>query len=692
VVLVWGVGTFLVSITASASRAMLGWQIAVAGGLFISVFFYHTIYILANLNYKKILMLVYLQAIACCLLSTFWGKTVVYGSMQVVIGSFLYPERVLPWALMMFGWVIVAVLAYFELYKFVKRAKGLQNIQGHYLLAGFAIGFLGGGSVLLPALGVPLYPVGNFGIALYSIILTYAILRYRLMDVRVAFTRLGIFFIVYTCVLGVPFLLVRLGRPWLVGVFGSGWYWLPLFLLASLATAGPFSFIFLSAKAEARLRAEEQHAHDLLKQASEGMMRIHNLRELISLISHITCKTLKLENAAVFLVDEDSGDFNLFSVRLRSKYNYLERLNSNDPLVEKLSTMREPLVYEELKIIAQDQRHKPKNSIREIESQMRRLSAAVIVPAISKGRLLAFLVLSEKKSKKMYSQEDLGTLWALSYQAALAIENAFLYEKEKMWLAQQSKRQALADMAPGASHQFNNRLIAISSTAENLLDLLKNDSQEISKGELVNTVSSDLETVIDEVMKGKQITEAILQKAKAKLDFGKVDIIKIIQSAINLTNLRRTRESLGGAEIPEFFFNHPKEMSLLNLCEGPMQDVFENMFNNAVDAIVIKDKRNPEPGYRGKISIDLSKEEKSILVRIEDNGIGMPKESLPKLFTPYFTSKSTSEKGVLGGSGLGLWVMRDFVERHGGTIAVDSEDKKWTRFTIKLPLDFKPPK
>ena len=585
------------------------------------------------------------------------------------------------------------VYSYYLILKTLRKKRGIFREQVRYVLLGTGIGFLGGVTNYFYWYRIDIPPFLNICASIGVPIITYGILRYRLMNVKIALTRAGIFIFVYTLVLGIPFLLVRLGRPWLLDVFGSGWYWLPLVLLGSLATAGPFTYIFLSAKAEARLQAEERHAHELLKQASEGVMRIRNLRELVGLISHITSKTLKLENVAVSLVDEASGNFNLASVRFRSKYHYLEKLDSSDPLVQKLSTMREPLVYDEVKINAQEQSHNPNDPIHEIESQMRKLSAAVIVPAISRGRLLGFLVLGEKKSRRVYSQEDLATLWALSYQAALAIENAFLYEKEKMHLAEQSRRQALADMAPGASHQFNNRIATISAAADILLDLVKNDSQDFSKEQLRDTLSEEIEIIRGEAVKASQITEAILQKAKVKLEFDKVDIIKVIQNAINLIRLRRTRESLAGAKDPEFSFNYPKDLPLLTLCEGTIQDVFENMFNNAYDAIVIRDKRKIEPlPYQGRIAINVSRKDNSLIIVVEDNGIGIQKENLRKLFTDLFTTKATAEKGVVGGSGLGLGVMRSFVENHGGTITVDSEYTKWTRFTIVLPIDFKPPK
>jgi len=595
--------------------------------------------------------------------------------------------------LFIFYFGAVCIYCFYRLYFGIKNSNGYLRNQLKYVFIGFLLAFFSGLIHFLTSFGLPEIIPHDFLVVACMFILTYAILKYHLLDINIALTRAGVFIIVYTLVLGIPFGLVGWGKDWLIYFLGQNWYWAPMLLLLGLATCGPFTYIYLSRKAEERFLKEERHAHQLLKQASQGMVRIHDKKRLLELIVHITTKILGLSNAAVFLLDENSGNFKLAAVRFKSKYQYSEVIPQDDPLVQLLATQKEPLVYEELKLANQDLSSDTPNQLKEIDSQMRKLKAAVIIPAVSNARLLAFLVLSEKKSKKMYSPEDLSTLWALSYEAALAIDNAFLYEKEKLRLAEQSRRQALADMAPGASHQFNNRLATISATTDNLLDLVKNDSQGAYQDNLLSNILEGLEIIQKEVAKGEQITKAILQKAKVKLEFDKVDIVKVIQNALNLIRIRRTRESLGGAKEPEFVFNYPKDLPLLTLCEGTIQDVFENMFNNSYDAIVIKHKRHIAPlDYQGKISVDITRNDNSVIIQVEDNGIGIQKDNLRKLFTDFFTTKATSEKGVVGGSGLGLGVMRSFIEEHGGTITAESEYTQWTRFTITLPLNFKPPK
>lgn len=684
---IWAWGSYNFFTISSIKKAYFWWQIAIIGIMFIPVTYYNLIYVYCDLKKKiqrYLLISVYTLSCVFVILSAFYPQEV-FGQLRWVFNQYYQLDwqssknPILLISYITLYWFLLSY-AFFILIKSYRKSIGVLRNQLKYFIVASAIGWLGPTLMWLITFRIDIYPYSNFLIAIQPIFIGYAIVKYRLLDIKVALTRAGIFGIVYAVLLGVPL--------WMG--YGLNHWQYALWIMLFSATAGPFIYLFLQRRADARMHAEEYHAHELLKQASQGMIHIHSINKLLRLIIHITTKTLQLDNASVFLAEPNSETFKLYAVRQKSKYHYLESLSENDPLIQKLALLREPLVYEEVRLESRDIKHKPDSSIHEIESQMHQLSAAVVIPAISRGRMLGFLSLGDKRSKRMYSPEDLSTLNALSHQAALAMENALFYEKEKIWLAEQSKRQALGEMAPGASHQFDNRLNTISAAADNLLDIIKTDLPNLSKEQLAEMVSSDLESIRAEVNKGKQITDAILQRSKVKLEFAPTDIVKVIENAINLTNLRRTRESLAGAKKPEFVFNHPASLPLLNLCEGPIQDVFENMFNNAIDAIVIKDKRKIEPDYSGKIAITILQRDKFIDVVVEDNGIGIQSENLRKLFTPLFTTKATSEKGVVGGSGLGLSVMQSFVEDHGGTIKVESEYTKWTKFAVSLPLDFKP--
>ena len=71
-------------------------------------------------------------------------------------------------------------------------------------------------------------------------------------------------------------------------------------------------------------------------------------------------------------------------------------------------------------------------------------------------------------------------------------------------------------------------------------------------------------------------------------------------------------------------------------------------------------------------------------MQVEDNGMGMDQETREKIFSLFFSSKG------IKGTGLGLFISNKIVDKHGGTIEVDSEPGRGTRFLVRLPLDAKP--
>ena len=108
-----------------------------------------------------------------------------------------------------------------------------------------------------------------------------------------------------------------------------------------------------------------------------------------------------------------------------------------------------------------------------------------------------------------------------------------------------------------------------------------------------------------------------------------------------------------------------------------LRQVFSNLFDNSLDAIEKKRLTNA----RENGSIELSAQVSGGWLRIlwKDNGCGVSRQSLSRIFTPFFTNKET-------GNGLGLFIVKNVVENHGGNISVQSEEGEGTTFRINLPL------
>ncbi|MDP2943746.1 MAG: ATP-binding protein [Candidatus Omnitrophota bacterium] len=582
-----------------------------------------------------------------------------------------------PFLILWIWFVIYGLLIIINEYK---NSRGFKKNQLKYVLLATFIGWSGGATSYPLWYNVPIVPFGNILVSGYMIILTYAILRYRLMDITVAITRTTVFIAVYTFVLGFPFALASWLKPWLIDYLGPNWWMAPLGLMALLATVGPFIYIYLDRKAEERLLREQRRYQDTLKQASAGMTRIRNLRRLLDLITHIVTKTVRIGYAAVYLHDRDTDEFILQVSRDKGRIP-IPKLTPDNPLITWLITNREPLIYEEVKRQMSDSNN---NTYKNLEESMRLLDASVVIPSFLEDKFMGFFVLGDKITGQIYTPDDLDVFRILASQAALAIENAQFYEEAKEMqeqIAQAEKMATIGTMADGLSHQINNRFYALSLIAGDTLDTIKiTDTSACTPEvkEMLNQINHALDRIQTNVMQGGEVVKGILKytrRGDASLEALTLDqvldgTLEMVQYKVKLSEVDIIRD-------------YPKDSPKIKGNLIQLQEVFFNFIDNAYDAIVERRDLLKEEGYRGRITVSTRPKDSVIEVTIEDNGMGVKEEDMKKMFTPFFTTKVSSRRGT----GLGLYVInRILTDNHKGKISVESEYKLGTRFIVELPI------
>jgi PAS domain S-box-containing protein len=222
-----------------------------------------------------------------------------------------------------------------------------------------------------------------------------------------------------------------------------------------------------------------------------------------------------------------------------------------------------------------------------------------------------------------------------------------LREKENLAL--------IGEVVSSIAHSLSNPLNIISGNADYLLlDKKENDKEY-----------EELKTILDEAIRiTKSIRHLLNFSRQFRIEKQKADINNVITEVIKNSRFITAdkkisfRKTLG--KIPEFNFD-----------SAQIQEVISNIVTNAVQAI------NKE----GEIKIKSSSDENLVTVEITDNGPGIEKENLEKIFKPFFSSK-----GYGKGTGLGLSIARRILREHNGDVSVKSLVGKGTTFTITLPL------
>ncbi|MBS1523367.1 MAG: HAMP domain-containing histidine kinase, partial [Bacteroidetes bacterium] len=119
----------------------------------------------------------------------------------------------------------------------------------------------------------------------------------------------------------------------------------------------------------------------------------------------------------------------------------------------------------------------------------------------------------------------------------------------------------------------------------------------------------------------------------------------------------------------------------VNVVQQDIGRVLINLFSNAFYAVNQKTK-TAGPHYKPTVEVSTAKENSSILIKVKDNGNGIPEAIKDKIMQPFFTTKPTGE-----GTGLGLSLSYDIVAKgHGGRIDLDSKEGEFTEFTVRLPV------
>lgn len=278
--------------------------------------------------------------------------------------------------------------------------------------------------------------------------------------------------------------------------------------------------------------------------------------------------------------------------------------------------------------------------------------------------------------------------------AVLRVDDVTDRIRLEMMMVQSEKMMSVGGLAAGMAHEINNPLAGVLGHAHNMRKRIFGDLEknEIVAGECGielealrcymerREISRMLDGIFDSGTRAAAIVSNMLTfSRKSEKIHGRYDIAKLLDNTIELAandyDLKKhydfrkidiNREYAG--DIPEV------------VCEGTeLQQVFFNLLKNGAEAMTEKEYTDEIPCFNCRVK----KDRHMVVVEIEDNGPGMDIATRKRIFEPFYTTKEVGR-----GTGLGLSVSYFIVkDQHGGELEVDSSLGKWTRFTIKLPLD-----
>ncbi len=462
---------------------------------------------------------------------------------------------------------------------------------------------------------------------------------------------------------------------------------LVLQVIAGLALFGSALSVFYN-EHFLRQRRKRERIRRLLQDLSERILQIHNNQELAADTVQTVTRHPDVRKAAVyFKTDEqqlelvhassanglpakieatfEQGDF-----QLNQEQSFSEALNVHIPIHRKQTLMG---------LLALNMQHAERAVNREDFRQIQSIAAQMAVAIENNDYIEKTSRLVEQLTATRVREEYVEQLEKTNQQLDTKnreLQRLFreLQDKEAQ-LVHSEKMASLGQLVAGISHELNNPISFIYSNMRVLSDYVREieellqDEKHSKDAAALRELLEDIYSTIEDSVKGSKAVKEIVQNLKS---FSRIDqaewkestLDEILDTCLKILKPHipdRIKVSIKLKDNPVLFCN-----------PGQLNQVFINLLINAVQAIE----------GEGQIGVSSEQQKNDLVINVKDSGGGISEENKSRIFDPFFTTKPVSK-----GTGLGLSISYSIIEKHNGSMEVDSSPGEGTTFTIRLPLN-----
>ena len=552
------------------------------------------------------------------------------------------------------------VIGVSELYRNAKMQSGVKRIQLMYILFATIVMYAAGTTYFLYIYNLRVWPITDTIVALSNLVITYAIVRHKLMDIEVIIKKTLVFAGLFIASYAVFSSFAYLGSMIFENVVQNRWIALIPSVFIIVLILRPLE-TFLRNATDKYLFQKAYDYRRLLRTFADEVLTVLDLDILLNLTVNKLVEIIKLKNASIFLFDDETDTSRIVASAGTENLNQL--LKNKDELVAHMRKRGEYIVREDL-----DYKKQIDSGIKDKTDEMQ---AVLVIPLMHHKDMVGILALGKKKSDEEFTQDDIDILFPLARTLSIAITNAQLFEKLSEAQAQAAQREKMAvigTLSAGINHEICNPLgIARGQCEMFLLNLQEGIYQDKSSNELLDKAQEIMQKVINETDRATVITRKLSSFAKPAKGEIKDDVN--VEEEINkVVSLVEHDLKLDDIIVEKYI---QKDMPHVAADSKQIQEIFFNIIRNAAQSI----------DGEGKVIIRALSDNKKVYIDIEDTGIGINKKNLDRIFNPFFTTKEPGK-----GTGLGLFIVKQIVERNNGSISVNSEPENGTIFSLAFQI------
>lgn len=433
------------------------------------------------------------------------------------------------------------------------------------------------------------------------------------------------------------------------------------------ASIGELSHLLSSAQAHEEELPRDTRLADAMRAAVSAATRTRASGRIEELLDDVVTSTITITGAerACVVLRSDEGESKVHVASSASDQEEGESIESvSQAVLDRVLAGGEALLLHD---VFEDEELLGRPSITSLS-----LRSILCVPILGPRGVLGAIYADNASSAGSFDNVDREVLAAFAEHAAAAIQTNQLVRdlqrtnedvrKAQEQLIRGERLRTIGEVSSGVAHEFNNLLTAILARVQ-LMHLSALPPELRKDLELIEKASLDAAAVVRRLQS--------FSRDQRQGHFRELQMGEIVADALELLRplwaTRATKASkkkdikvVLDAEVGCVVRGDPTEL----------REVVTNLLKNALDAV---DKQ-------GQIDVSVKRSDTHIEVRVADTGTGIPADVLPRIFDPFFTTKG--EKGT----GLGLPLIHQIVERHGGAIEVEASTLEGTTFLVRLPL------